>query len=103
MQKGVSLTKIWSDDDLIELRIVVNDEGSSFSNTVYAGKAMLQHLAHELAAFREHLHLGIKDIRLGEFGADYANGAFHARLRFKGPGKLYVSTHQQSDFCSTIF
>ena len=98
MQKGISLTKIWSDDDLIELRIIVADEGSSFSNTVYVSQVALQTLAKELTIFKDHIHGGIKDIRLGEFGPEYANGAFHARLHFKGPGKLFISTHQQSDF-----
>ncbi|MBD9478978.1 hypothetical protein [Pseudoxanthomonas sp. PXM02] len=98
MTKGISFTRIWSDDDLIELRIVVANEGSSFSNTVYASQRGLQHLAEELSLFRDHIHAGVKDIRLGEFGPEYANGAFHARLHFRSPGKLYVSTHQQSEF-----
>ena len=98
MQKGISITLIWSDEDLIELRMVVEDGHSRFSNTVYTSQAVLQNLAKELTIFRDHIHGGIKDMRLGEFGPEYANGAFHARLHFRSPGKLYVSTHQQSEF-----
>lgn len=100
MQKRISFTKIWSDDDLIELRVLVSDENSLFSNTVYVSEAVLQSLAEELSVFRNHIHGGIKDIRIGEFGPEYANGAFHARLHFRDPGKLFISTHQQSEFSS---
>jgi hypothetical protein len=98
MQKGISLSRIWSDDDLIELRIVVADKGSSFASTTYVSQMMLQTLARELTVFRDHIHGGIRDISFGQFGPEYANGAFHARLHFKGPGTLYVSTHQQCEF-----
>ena len=100
MQQGISISKTWSDDDLVEFRIVVADQVSSFCNTVYVGHGQLAELATELRIFRNHIHGGIKDIRFGEFGPEYANGAFHARLHFCSPGKLYISTHQQSEFTS---
>jgi hypothetical protein len=100
MHNGISISKIWSDDDVIELRIVVTDVTSSFSNTVYIGHEQLGELTKELNVFRTHIYGGLKDIRFGEFGPEYANGAFHARLHFRVPGRLYVSTHQQSDFTS---
>jgi len=98
MRNGISISKIWSDDDVDELRIVVIDHSSSFSITAYIGHGALGELAKQLGIFRNHIHGGIKDIRFGEFGPEYANGAFHARLHFRVPGKLYVSTHQQSAF-----
>lgn len=100
MQKGFSITQIWSDSDLIELRIVVSDQVSSFCNTVYLDHGHLAELANQLKSFASKIHGGIKDIRFGEFGPEFANGAFHARLHFRSPGTLYVSTHQQSDFTS---
>ena len=100
MHKGISLSRIWSDDDLVELRILVTDAVSSFCNDVYVGHGELADLVSELKVFRDHIHGGIKDIRFGAFGPEYANGAFHGRLHFRHPGKLYVSTHQQSDFSS---
>jgi hypothetical protein len=100
MQKRIGFTRIWSDNDLIELRVLVADENSSFSNTVHVSGTGLQSLAEELSIFRDHVHGGIKDIRIGEFGPEYANGAFHARLHFRDPGKLFISTHQQSEFSS---
>ena len=98
MRKGISMHRIWSDDDVVELRIVVADQSSAFCITAYAGHDQLRDLNDQLRIFRGHIHGGIKDFYLGEFGAEYANGAFHARLHFRSPGKLYISTHQQSDF-----
>lgn len=98
MQNGISISKIWSDDDLVELRIIVSDQASSFCNTAYVGRGHLAKLASQLSAFRDQIHGGIEDIRLGEFGPEYAKGALQVRMHFRSPGKLYVSTHQQSEF-----
>lgn len=98
MQNSISISRIWADDSLVELRVTVADQSSTFSNTVYVDEQHLAELYSQLRMFRDHVHGGIKDIRLGEFGAEYANGAFHARLHFRLPGKLYISTHQQTEF-----
>lgn len=98
MQNSISISRIWADDSLVELRVTVTDQSSSFSNTVYVDELQLAELCSQLRTFRNHVHGGIKDIRLGEFGAEYANGAFHARLHFRSPGKLYISTRQQTEF-----
>ena len=98
VQKGITISKIWEDDDVVELRIDVVNQGSSFRNTAYVRNGWLEDLVNELKAFRDHVHGGIKDIRIGEFGQEYANGAFSARLHFRSPGRLFVSTFQQSEF-----
>ncbi|WP_199244415.1 hypothetical protein [Lysobacter panacisoli] len=76
----------------------MTDKDSSFHSTAYAGHARLGELVDQLRAFRDRIHGGISDFRVGEFGPEYANGAFHARLHFRSPGKLFISTHQQSEF-----
>lgn len=98
MQNGISISNIWSDDDLVELCIIVSDQVSSFCNTAYVGRGHLAKLANQLGAFRSQVHGGIEDIRLGGFGPEYAKGALQVRLHFRSPGKLYVSTYQQSEF-----
>ncbi|WP_272971465.1 hypothetical protein [Comamonas terrigena] len=98
MQKGISISQTWSDDDIVQLHISVTDQASSFSHAAYIGHGQLRELVKQLRIFRDHIHGGIQDIRFGEFGPEYASGAFHARLHFQSPGKLYVSTHQQSEF-----
>jgi len=98
MKPGVHLTKVWFDDDMMELKIDVSDGISSFSNRVYVGYSAFADVVAQLDAFKDHIHGGLLDIRFGEFGPEYANGAFHARLHFAKPGGLYISSKQQSEF-----
>lgn len=97
MSGEISLSRIWSDDDLTELRIAVTGTSSSFANSVYAGHDTLASLARQMLEFRRAV-VGSADIRLGEFGPEYAGGGFHAHLEFRDPGRLFVSTHQQDEF-----
>lgn len=98
MKRGISFTKIWSDEDMIELRIDVSDGASLFSNQVYVGYLHFSEAVSQLDTFRDHVHGGLLDMRFGEFGPEYANGAFHARFHFPKPGKLFITCRQQSDF-----
>lgn len=98
MKPGIRFTKIWSDQDLIELRVDVSDGTSLFSNQVYVGYSEFTDAVSRLNRFREHVHGGLLDVRFGEFGLEYANGAFHARFHFPEPGRLYVTCRQESGF-----
>jgi hypothetical protein len=98
MNPGIRLTRIWSDDDMIELRIDVSDGVAFFSNSVYVGYSTLTETIADLNRFKDHVYGGLLDIRFGEFGPEYAGGAFHARLHFAKPGRLYVTCKQQSDY-----
>jgi hypothetical protein len=98
MNSRITLRKIWNDDDIVELTVEVSDGRSMFSNNVYVGTNSIEELVKNLTAFRERVYGGLYDIRFGEFGPEYANGAFQARLHFHGPGRLFISTQQQSVF-----
>jgi hypothetical protein len=98
MKPGIHFTKVWFDDDMIELKIDVSDGISSFSNRVYVGYPAFAGVLAQLEVFKHHIHGGLLDIRFGEFGPEYAHGAFHARLHFQKPGRLYISSKQQSEF-----
>jgi len=98
VKAGIRFTKIWSDQDMIELRIDVSDGTSLFSNQVYVGYSDFTDALSRLDRFKDHIHGGLLDMRFGEFGPEYANGAFHARFHFPKPGKLYITCKQQSDF-----
>jgi hypothetical protein len=52
----------------------------------------------QLDAFKDHIHGGLFDMRFGEFGPEYASGAFHARFHFHNPGELCITCNQQSEF-----
>lgn len=83
---------------MLELRIDACDGTSAFSNKVYVGHQNLRDVVGELNTFKDQVYGGIYDLRFGEFGPEYASGAFHARLQFHHRGALLVSTHMQSEY-----
>lgn len=91
MNRGLGLKKIWSDNELLELKVDVSDGISYVSTQVYIDHIKLTEVIAALEKFKDQLHGGILDIRFGEFGPEFANGAFHCRLHFAQPGKLYVT------------
>ncbi len=98
MKPGIYLTKIWFDDDIIELKIEVSDGISIFSNKVYVGYQTLDDVIASLIVYREQIRDSLLDIRFGEFGPKYANGAFHAHLQFASPGELYITCRMEYAF-----
>jgi hypothetical protein len=98
MTKGIRFDRIWSDDDVVELRVTVSDGTSSFVNEVYVGHQSFSDTVSALGRFKDHVHGGLLDIRFGEFGPEYASGAFHARFHFPKPGRLYITSRQESGF-----
>jgi hypothetical protein len=98
MKPGIYLKRIWSDVGFFEVNIEVSDGTSMFSNRVYVGNDRFAEVIPYLEAFSKAIHGGILDIELGKFGPEYASGAFHARLHFAQPGKLYITCRLQSEF-----
>jgi hypothetical protein len=98
MTPGIRVVKKWSDEDVIDLRFDVSDGRSLFVNTAYAPIDWIEAAATALRAFGRQLHGGIYDLHAGQFGPEFANGAFMARFHFPKPGRLFISTHQQSDY-----
>jgi hypothetical protein len=56
------------------------------------------HRENLVRTFKTHVHGGLLDVRFGEFGCEYAKGAFHARFHFPKPGRLYITSEQESEF-----
>jgi hypothetical protein len=98
MDKGIRIARIWSDDDMVEFQIEVADDMSRFANRVYVGFRDLADTIVNLDAFKTQIYGGLLDVRFGEFGCEYANGAFHARFHFAKPGRLFITCRQESDF-----
>jgi hypothetical protein len=61
----------------------MNNGNSSFSNKVYVAYQQIKEVLKSLNIFKTHIHGGLLDLLFGEFGPEYANGAFHARFTFK--------------------
>lgn len=98
VKPGIRISGIWSDDDVVEPRIQVSDGTSIFTNQVYVGHSALEDAVASLLAFKDQAHGGLFNLHFGEFGPEYANGAFHAGLHFPVPGRLFVSCHQESAY-----
>ena len=98
MKLGIRLITIWVDIDLIELKVEVSNGISLFFNQVYVQHEALTYMIADLKVFRNQIKGGLLDVRLGEFGPEYANGAFHGRFHFQGLGKLYIICKQQTKF-----
>ena len=82
---------------MVELSIEACDGTSTFSNKVYVGHQNLRDVIASLSKVKEQICGGLYELRLGEFGPEYASGAFHARLHFHR-GKILISVHLQSEY-----
>jgi hypothetical protein len=98
MKAGITIKRVWEDPDVVELRISVSDGVSEFTNQVYVAHSILAKTVEDLDAFKSHLHGGLLDIRFGEFGPEWANGAFHGRFKLLSPGRMYVTARQETDY-----
>ena len=98
MNSYLRVTRIWSDDDLLELRIVACDGQSSFTTDAYVSVSWPSETTESLLVFGKQIHGGIYDLEAGEFGPEYANGAVHARFHFETTGRLFVSVSLQGEY-----
>lgn len=100
MTPSISFKKIWEDDDMVELTISINDGRSLFQCDAYVGHKTMADTVEDLTVFKDHIYGGLYDLRFGEFGPEYASGAFHARFEFhrSGNGKLSITARAESDW-----
>jgi hypothetical protein len=98
MKPTLQFTRIWADDDLLELTVRAFDGRSKFSVDVYVPRDWPEEIKTSLLVFRTHVHGGIFDLKAGEFGPEYASGALLARLHYVAPGSLFVSISLQGEF-----
>jgi hypothetical protein len=97
MNPGIHLNRIWSDNDVVQLKIECCDGKSKFLNEVYAAHD-LNGIVEGLSSFKLQVHGGIYDIALGSFGPELGGGAFQVRLHFQSGGQIFVTVRCQSDF-----
>ncbi len=62
MNAGVHLSRIWVDNDVVQLKIESSDGTSIFCNEVYVGHQDLNDLIAGLSTFKHQVHGGIFDI-----------------------------------------
>jgi len=98
MKPSIRFTKIWNDEDMLELRVEISDGCSLFVNQIYVGHHLLSDTVSGLNRFKEQIYGGLFNLRFGEFGSEYASGALDIRMHFRNRGKLYLRIRAQSEF-----
>ena len=98
MKSYLRLTRIWSDDDLLELRVAASDGHSTFTTDAYVSVSWPRETMEALLVFGKHIYGGIYDLKAGAFGPEYAGGALQARLHYETPGRLFVSVTLQGEY-----
>lgn len=98
MTPAISFTRMWLDEGVFELRAELCDGNSLFVTPVSVGQQQLADTVSELEKFKHHIHGGLFNLRWGEFGPEYANGALDIRMHFRKRGKLLMQILAQSEF-----
>jgi len=98
MTPGIKLSKIWADDDMLELRVQICDGRSIFVNQIYVGHRHLAETVLGLDRFKDQVHGGLFNLRFGEFGPEYASGALDIRMHFRKQGKVLLRVLAESEF-----
>lgn len=98
MTPGIRLTKLWSDEDMLDLKVEIRDGNSLFTTDVYVGHNKLADTVSELHKFKDQIHGGLFNLRFGEFGLEYASGALDVRMHFRAGAKLLVRVAAESRF-----
>jgi len=100
MKPSIAFKKKWEDDDMVELAISISDGKSLFLCDVYVGHQTMIEAVNDLMVFKNQVYGGLYDLRFGEFGPEFAGGAFHARFEFhqSGNGKLSITAKAESEW-----
>ena len=98
MKPGLRLTKLWQDEDMVELRTEVCDGSAFFTNQIYVGHQQLAKTVLELDTFKDQVHGGRYEFGFGVFGPEYGSGALKVLLQFRQLGNILVRVSAQSEF-----
>ncbi|HEY3930517.1 MAG TPA: hypothetical protein VGL89_19245, partial [Candidatus Koribacter sp.] len=98
MDAALKAAVIWSDADVIELRISAWDGRFGGVADVYIARGGISKAAAQIAGFPTTIS-DTRELQFGAFGRDSAGGG--ARLRFYvqgGAGHTFVEIHIESDY-----
>lgn len=98
MKPGIIFTRLWADEDMLELRVEICDGRSLFVNEIYVGHQALADTVSRTEVFKGQVYGGLFNLRFGEFGPEYASGALDIRMQFRQRGKLLLRVLAQSEF-----
>ncbi|MCK0171153.1 hypothetical protein MWU53_08795 [Aliiroseovarius sp. S1123] len=82
---------------MLEFEVTVSVDGNLFRNTVYTDLQSIRENITNLAALLNNNRTH-SDTSFGGEGGEVANGYYHQVVKADIRGRVYISTHQQSDF-----
>ena len=94
---ALRLSRVWRDNDMDELRVAVEGPDTGFAVTAYVGRTDFDNALKELRSFAKAIHGGLCDVRFGDFGTEYANGAVHFRFHWV-EGQIFLTCRLQTRF-----
>ena len=94
---ALRLARVWYDNDMDELRVGADGPDTGFAVTAYVGRTDFMKALQDLRLFAKPVHGGLCDLRFGDFGPEYANGAVHVRLQWV-KGRIYLTCRLQTEF-----
>jgi len=94
---AVRLSRVWRDNDMDELRVAVEGPDTGFAVTAYVGRSDFNNALKDLRSFAKAIHGGLCDVRFGDFGTEYANGAVHFRFHWV-EGRVFLTCRLQTAF-----
>jgi hypothetical protein len=80
-----------------ELRVAIEGPDTGFAVTAYVCRNDFMKALQDLRLFAKAIHGGLCDMRLGDFGPEYANGAVHVRFHWV-EGRIHLTCRMQTDF-----
>jgi hypothetical protein len=94
---ALKLSRVWADDALDEVRVAIEGPDTGFAAIAYVDRVDFRDVLEYLRRFAKQIYGGLCEVRFGEFGPEYANGAAH--LRFHSiDGQIYIACRLQADF-----
>ena len=94
---ALRISRVWYDDDMDELRVAIEGPDTGFAALAYVGRRDLTAAVRDLRLFARAIHGGLCEVRFGDFGSEYANGAVHIRLQWVDD-RIYLTCRLQAEF-----
>jgi hypothetical protein len=100
--KGIELTVVWSDQDVIKFRVTCSNGYFSGVASIYVGHDELPRLTEALRGFPSHL-TDSRNFELGTFGPNYAGGGIRMHFYCRDSvGHAAVDVSLRGDACAAM-
>ena len=94
---ALTMARVWADEDMDEVRVAIEGPDAGFAINAYLGRTDQRDVLESLCRFAKQIYGGLCEVRFGEFGPEYANGAVHLRFHWID-GQIYITCRLQAHF-----